>query len=360
MSSSVPAATLDQVTAECYKLRDKAKAQEEKLKAQEDKFKVQEEKARAQEGRVLALEEIVVAIQRTARVTGGSSTAAAAAATVKASTAGAASPTLGLDDDDDSSVSPSDVGSLNRLVSGRVLTCLSRNIQRSVIAEQSAWFQALFPETCRYTLPVGAAKSGRAPTAGFDHILSELVRRSRLPSGSPRDAARYQAFAAEWPLLFQSVAYQIVQAEATSELLVFFNTLRSLPAEQLAETVTSSTLGSDLDQLLEIQCALLDDQTKRGSVIITAALKTLAGADLIANQFVSEVSGVHPSAEASYAASKPFSEPVSRPEAKSSGSGSRKWRGGQTSATASGAAAKTVGAPKAPVAAKRSKSPAPP
>ena len=350
MSSSVPPATLEQVTAECYKLRDKAKAQEEKLKVQEERLKVQEEKVRV-------LEVVVVAIQRTARATGGSAIAAAAAATVKASSTGASSATPGLDDDD-SSVSPSDGGSLSRLVSGRVLTCLSRNVQRSEVAEQSTWFRELFPETCRYTLPVGTAKSGRAPAAVFDHILNELVRRGRIPSASPRDSARYQAFAAEWPLLFQSIAYQIVQAEATSELLVFFNTLRSHQEDQFAETLASSTLVLDLGQLLDLQCAVLDDQTKRGSVIITAALKTLVSADLISNQFVSEVSGVHPSAEASYAAAKPFFEPVSRPEAKSSGSGSRKWRGGQTTAPA---APKAAAATKAPAAGavKRAKSPAP-
>jgi len=247
-----------------------------------------------------------------------------------------------------------------RHASQAVLSCLSRGSQLAV-AEESQWFLQLFPETCIYTLPVGATKSGRAPGTSFDPILSELIRRGRLPSLSQKDTSAYQAYAAEWPTLNQSITYQIIQAGAVSELILFVDGLVDLSPSQVADRVSSSSLRQSLAHLLQLQTALLDDQTKRGSVLIAAARKSVAVAASIANQFVSEVSGVHPSAEAAYASAKVYAESIPRADGRTAklSSSSKRWHGSKPaqaeSSAQSKAASGTAKRPKSP----RSKSPGP-
>ena len=188
-----------------------------------------------------------------------------------------------------------------------MLTVLSRHTQHSAAASEE-WFEALFPETCIYTLQQGTAKTGRAPSQAFDPILSELVRKGRIPGTSAAVAAQYQAFAAEWPVLNQTITYQVIQAEAVTELLRFIEQPKGPSGTQLQDRLSSPALQTDLTQLLRLQCNLLDDQTKRASVLIAAAKKSVQAAAVISNQFVSEVSGIHPAAEAAYVAARAVSE----------------------------------------------------
>jgi len=221
-----------------------------------------------------------------------------------------------LDTSDAASTFPSDRRT------AQVLTALSRFSQHQVEAAEE-WFSELFPETCIYTLPQGALKNGRV-APGFDPILAELTRKSRGSSSSATDRVVYQSFAAEWQVLNQAIIYQIIQAEAVSELLQFVRSLKDLTPTQIADRVTAPGLLADLSQLLLIQCNVLDDQTKRASVLIAGANKSVQAATVIANQFVSTVSGVHPAAEAAYAAAKVQTEGGAR-EASSKFSG-KQWR----------------------------------
>lgn len=252
--------------------------------------------------------------------------------------------------DEDSDTSSQQLGRHSE----QVLTSLSRHVLHSDVAEGSVWFRALFPETCIYTLPVGAVKNGRIPSFGFDPVLAELVRRGRLGSASARDVSAYQAYSSEWPVLNQSITYQVIQAEVTSELIVLLEHLFSLPAEQAGEALLATPLRSELDLLLQLQSSVLDDQTKRASVLIAAARKSVAVANSISNQLGSEASGVHPSVEAAYAAAKASSDfPSGSSAGKSSKAPAGKpWRGPKP-APSSAAASKTPPAS----AAKRAKSP---
>jgi len=246
------------------------------------------------EARVLALEQFASGIQVSAGSTRVGSTAKASSSTLSTSTS-APAPAPAAKDDDVSSQHGSE-----SLGSGKVLTVLSRAVQHS--CEEEQWFLKLFPGACLYSLPPGAVKNGRAVLSVFDPILSELVRKSR--SGSASECALYRAFAAEWPTLFQSITYQVIQAEALSELIV-------LSAEATGYSDPDSFLATvtpDLYRLLSIATNLLDDQTKRASVLIAAAKKSVAAASLVSNQFISESTGIHPSAEAVYASVKATAE----------------------------------------------------
>ena len=123
--------------------------------------------------RVKALEEVVTVVQRSAK---GSAATLLRLEQAEAARGAASEPLPRSDDivaEEESESSSQHPGRQ----AARVVTCLSRHVLHSEVAEQSPWFQALFPEACIYTLPVGAVKSGRIPTSGFDPILSELVRR---------------------------------------------------------------------------------------------------------------------------------------------------------------------------------------
>jgi len=233
-------------------------------------------------------------------------------------------------------------GSEANLASGKVLTILSRGVQHT--CDEEDWFLKLFPGTCLYTLPPGAIKNGRAAVAVFDPILTELVRKSR--SGSAVESSLYRAFAAEWPTLFQSITYQVIQAEALSEFIVLAEAQES---ESGSENFLSSVIP-DLYRLLLISTNLLDDQTKRASVLIAAAKKSVAAASLVANQFVSEFTGIHPSAESVYASVKSGPEFSQQAQATKPAGSKKKWIKSATSSTAS-----TAEASKSPAGARKAK-----
>jgi len=284
--------------------------------------------------RIKSLEEIVTQVQRSSRDSAGSlrrleaaedaRVAAAATAAEDRAEGFRAIDAFGAEDESETSSS----AHRGRFSDG-VLTALDRHVLHTEVAEQSPWFQALFPETCIYTLPVGAVKSGRIPVGCFDPILAELVRRGRASAASSRDSAAYQAYSSEWPVLNQSITYQVIQAEAVSELLVFVNRLSGAAAEQVSEVLASADLGPSLEKLLLLQCAVLDDQTKRASVLIAAARKSVSVAYSISNQLGAEVSGVHPSVEAAYAAARSVPEHSSGQASAAKSSGKSSSSGGR-------------------------------